>query len=160
MERLEICAITLFYLINQLQPYASRASADSEVDSHNLVIASHYLTQLSELFECIRGLWCEWLEHSDNQTLINPLPNLLHSSNPGRPKFFITKEQLQYLHSMSFSWTRISKLLNVSYMTIYRRRHEFRIVDDVTGVSITENDLEIILHQLRQELPSFGQTMV
>ena len=158
VERLEICAYSVFHLINQLQSGAPTCAA---VDSRDLAIISHYVTQLTELLECLRGLWREWLDHTMSDHFpTQSLPNLHRSSNPGRPKFIITKEQLQYLRSMSFSWIQISKLLNVSYMTIYRRRHEFRMSDDISGVPITDNDLEIILHHLRHELPSFGQTMV
>ena len=38
----------------------------------------------------------------------------------GRPRFDISKEQLLYLYSFSFSWSDIAKVLGVSRMTIYR----------------------------------------
>ena len=43
----------------------------------------------------------------------------------GRPPFIVAKEQLEYLRSLSFSWTDIALLLGVSRMTLYRRRQEF-----------------------------------
>lgn len=92
VERLEICANTMFQLIYQLQ---SRIS-NGVVDSHGSAVVSQYVMQLTELLECLRGLWHEWLGNSDHiprQSLSqNHSPNLLYSSTPGRPKFIISKE--------------------------------------------------------------------
>ena len=41
-------------------------------------------------------------------------------NGPGRPRFDISKEQLEYLSSLSFKWNEIAVLLGVSRMTIYR----------------------------------------
>ena len=41
------------------------------------------------------------------------------------PRFLISREQLDYLLLMSFSWTEITTLIGVSRMTIYRRHDEF-----------------------------------
>ena len=42
------------------------------------------------------------------------------SLGKGRPRFLILREQLEYLHSMSFSGIEIATLIGVSRMTIYR----------------------------------------
>ena len=47
----------------------------------------------------------------------------------GRPRFDISYSQLEFLSSLSFSWTKIASLLGVSRMTIYRRRVEFHMID-------------------------------
>lgn len=56
-------------------------------------------------------------------------PPLVRSSR-GRPRFDITREQLVYLASMSFTWMGIANLLGVSRMTIYRRRVEYSLTED------------------------------
>ena len=38
----------------------------------------------------------------------------------GRPRYEISKEQLEYLSSLSFKWNEIAALLGVSRMTIHR----------------------------------------
>ena len=69
------------------------------------------------------------------------LSTVKHSTfnRPSRPKFYVTKEQLEYLSSMS-SWTQIAKFLGVSRMTVYRRRVEFGLLSDPT-TSISSIDL-------------------
>ena len=48
------------------------------------------------------------------------------NSNVGRPKFVITKEQLEFLRKdIGFSWVDIADLIGVSVSTILRRRHKF-----------------------------------
>ena len=39
---------------------------------------------------------------------------------PGRPRFDVSKEQLEYLSLLSFKWNEIAVLLGVSRMTVYR----------------------------------------
>ena len=45
----------------------------------------------------------------------------------GRPKFDIDKEQLEYLLSLSFSWSDIAALLGISRTTLYRYGSVFYI---------------------------------
>jgi len=58
----------------------------------------------------------------------------------GRPQFIISKEQLEYLHSMSFSWTSIASLFGVSRMTIFRRREEFGLINEPDR-TLTDSEL-------------------
>ena len=58
---------------------------------------------------------------------------------------------------MAFSWIQIARLLGVSYSTIYRRRQEYGLT---SLTAITDSELREVLHQLRQELPSMGQTLI
>ena len=50
-------------------------------------------------------------------------------NNTGRPLLAITRDQLEHLRSLHFSWQKISKLLHVSISTIQRRRKEFSMED-------------------------------
>ena len=60
---------------------------------------------------------------------------------------------------MSFSWKQIASIPGVSYMTIYRRRQEYGIPSRVDR-AISDIQLREHLHQLQQDLPSLGQTLV
>ena len=42
------------------------------------------------------------------------------ASGVGRPHFLIERQQLEYLTSLGFSWSRVAILLGVSRMTVYR----------------------------------------
>ena len=44
-------------------------------------------------------------------------------------------------------------------MTIYRRRQEYRMMENPSG-NITDDELREVLQQMRRELPSLGQTLV
>lgn len=84
---------------------------------------------------------------------------LLYSTGPGRPRFHITQEQIQYLRSLSFSWTDISRLLGVSRMTLHSRQAEFGILSEPSHSASNVNLIEVI-GELRRELPDIGQSMV
>ena len=60
---------------------------------------------------------------------------------------------------MSFSWVQIASLLGLSQMTIFRRRREFGLTESQRE-SISEDELELIIHQIRRDFPSLGQTLV
>ena len=60
---------------------------------------------------------------------------------------------------MSFSRVQIASLLGVSYTTIYCRRQDYGMTGG-DGGHITDSELCEVLHQLRQELPSLGQTLI
>ena len=76
----------------------------------------------------------------------------------GRPKFSISRNQLQYLSSLSFNWNEISNLIGVSRMTLYRRRREFDLLSD--GAPISDTDLQRELRRKRRQFPEMGETMI
>ena len=78
-----------------------------------------------------------------------------HSRQPGRPRFHITREQLQYLASMS----QIAQVLGVFHMTIYRRRVEYGMLNYASR-NITDEELHVVIDQIRRELPTLGETMM
>ena len=82
-----------------------------------------------------------------------------HVSRRGRPRFTIAREQLLYLRSLCFTWTDIALLLDVSRMTIFRRRQEFGMLDDATNV-INDTQLRLLLSDLRKSSPHLGEVMV
>ena len=85
--------------------------------------------QLSQLLNCVREISVEWQAHFDqiqmnartvsqHRDISFQLTTSRDTQGPGRPRFNITKEQLEYLSSMSFSWSQIATLMGVSRMTI------------------------------------------
>ena len=46
--------------------------------------------------------------------------NTVHTGRRGRPRFDITKDQIEYLASLSFTWSEIAALIGVSRTTIFR----------------------------------------
>jgi hypothetical protein len=115
LERLEMTLSTCSDLLHHI-----REQTDEELED--------YVSSLRELIDCIKVIYRKWAEY---QTILdsssefrNTLSYQAHatrdSSGPGRPKFQISKDQLEYLSSLGFKWNEIAALLGVSRMTIYR----------------------------------------
>ena len=122
VERLNTSIRNLSNLKDHLNGMAThRNSTQSEED-----VIHHFSTQITELTECVRSIASKWegyVEQFDSFRMADAYrAHTVPSPGPGRPRFEITKDQLEYLASLSFTWTEIASLLNVSQMTIYRRR--------------------------------------
>ena len=119
--------------------------------------------RLSELIDILWELVIMWRQYHETIEStsygVQYVAPLVHSNHRGRPHFLISRNQLEYLRSLSFTWSQISSLLGVSRMTIYRRREEFGMLDEqATGLS--DSELIALLEELRQEFPYIGQVMV
>ena len=63
----------------------------------------------------------------------------------GRKRYDISKDQLEHLRSLFFSWQKIADMPQVSVSTIQRRRNEFGLDDKFESYSdITDNELDEI----------------
>lgn len=85
-------------------------------------------------------------------------PSTVQSRGRGRPKFDIKADQLEYLRSLSFSWKDIAAMLGICRMTLYRRRVEYGMLRD--GRSIEDDELLILLREMRIDFPDMGEIMV
>lgn len=151
VDRLQMWIVSVAHLVTHLE---SRSASN---------VAVVYVSCLNELIEHLRAVlnvWNSKLEdYNDGQ---NPYSYSVQVETPhrtGRPRFMISKEQIEYLRSMSFTWVQISDLLGVSYMTIYRRRVEYGIIDN-RGRDVSDADILRLVSELRREQPALGQTMV
>lgn len=75
------------------------------------------------------------------------------TSGRSRPRFDISIDQIEYLRSLSFTWTDIASLLGVSRMTVFWRRVEFEMVNE-TQESMT------IVSTVRRDLPNVGEKIM
>ena len=82
-----------------------------------------------------------------------------NGASRGRPRFIISKEQLEYLRSLSFTWTDISSLLGVSRMTIFRRCQEFGLIDEPDRV-LTDSELANKVSQIKNTIPDAGEKLI
>lgn len=83
------------------------------------------------------------------------LPSIVQGGGRGRPS---KADQLEYLRSLSFSWTEISAMLGISRMTLYRRHIEYGMLRD--GRSIDYDELLVLLREMRVDFPDMGEIMV
>ena len=111
------------------------------------------------LEQCIQ-LWREYMDGLGTVSGNEYTPSLEYSGRgAGRPRFTISKEQLLYLRSLSFTWTSISKMLMVSRMTIYRRRVEYDLNED-NSLSISDEVLATAVRGIIEQHPAVGQSFV
>ena len=76
----------------------------------------------------------------------------------GRPRFDVSKDQLEYLSSLSFTWTEIASLLGVSRMTVYRRRRELNVLNQ--GEDISDAQLHSVVREIQVRSPNMGEVMI
>ena len=52
----------------------------------------------------------------------------------GRPRFRVTKAQIESLREIGFSWTKIAELIGVSRITLYRDSGNWRSESNIITV--------------------------
>ena len=119
----------------------------------------HYESSLNELVECLSEVYSNLGIHLDRVQLSPRYQSgVIPTGARGRPRFDVNADQLEYLESLSFSWTDIASMLGVSRMTIYRRRLEYGMLQE--GRDIEEEELMVLLQEMRAEFPEMGEIMV
>ncbi len=63
-----------------------------------------------------------------------------HTGNPGCPRVEVSREQLDFLRSLQFTWKRIAKLLGVSVSTITRKINIYQLEEDLPEWSQLSDD--------------------
>lgn len=131
-------------------------SEESSISNSESSIIGDYVILLEEVFVHLCSTAEEWDVHLDN---IYSYWAPTVQGQIGRPPFSISRDQLEYLSSMSFTWTQIASMLGVSRMTVYRRRIEYGIPSR-SGHALSDDDLGIVVQQITAEMPAMGETMV
>ena len=155
----EYCINRLAMCFRNLTSVKEAIEMAANPDTYNII------SELNELLECVSLMYAQWssyetsiidAQHSQSGYRV---PTRTADGTRGRPRFEISKEQLIYLKSLSFTWSEIASLLNVSRMTIYRRRREYDMLEEAPR-SMTANELTQFVEELRTQLPDIGETLV
>ena len=123
VERLDLCISTCTILREHLSPNTGIVDA---IDDDEEVIIMRYRAELEGLVDCLIDIQAQWKcyrEMLDAQVPVNGLSFRVGTTITlcrGRPQFNVSKEQLEYLSSLGFSWTEVASIFGVSRMTIYR----------------------------------------
>lgn len=150
LERMEVCIVSLNGVKVSLEE-GIPAGDDTR---------RQYLTEVNELLRICRNLSVNWEQKLElGRQVTSNSPPIERRAGRGRPKFVITREQLLYLLSMSFSWSNIAKMLGVSRMTIHRRRIEYSLTGDPRNVP-TDGQLQAVVRQIKDGQPNMGEVMV
>ncbi len=117
------------------------------------------VSNMQGLLVNLRVIVCKWNDYLEDYDTGHTNVQSRHRQARGRPRYSIGKQQIEYLRSMYFSWTEISEMFGVSYMTIYRRRMEYGISGS-RGRDIDDAQLTEIITDMRREQREVGQTMM
>ena len=80
---------------------------------------------------------------------------------PGRRTVVITRQQIEALREIHFSWSSIARLLGVSERTLERRRREFQMpIGKACYSDISDEELDRIVSQIIGLTPNAGETLV
>jgi len=157
IERLEVCIITVTRLKEHLENGITR------VQSEYHEVVTRYKNSMEALVVYLRSLSEEWDRYiASMERMSESLRYTVattESSGRGRPRFIIAKEQLEYLCSLSFSWTDMALLLGVSRMTLYRRREEFGMLDEPSRV-LNDSELKTKVSEIKSTLPGVGEKLI
>ena len=164
IERTRTCIVNVSslrdHLRNALDGWSSSAAQQNQGEINAL---EHYETLLFELLGLLRRIGQQWqvyLDQLDVQAASTSYQvSSVSSGRRGRPRFDITADQIIYLHSLSFLWKKISSLLGVSRMTIYRRRVQYGLVHPAYQ-TLTDAQLQATVREIHSQQPTLGEVMV
>ena len=150
IRRLQDAAITLRLLIDHASEVAARpGNEDLDLIAQNLSSLLQRTKQICENLSLCRpdslyvGFFC---------------PRSKPDVGPGRPQVEVSKEQLEFLRSLHFSWSNIAKLLGVSLSTITRKREQWQMNQETSQWSeISEEELEDTVREIRILTPNIGE---
>ena len=82
----------------------------------------------------------------------------LFSGDRGRPRFLVTKEQLEFINC-GFHCPEIGKILGISESTVRRRLKDFGI-SAKRFTRLTDRELDCTLQEIKRDFPDSGYRMV
>ena len=89
-----------------------------------------FLGELQDLLSALQEVKSRWEDiESGTATPATLQPDIIKGPGRGRPKLFIQKDQITFLHDLRFSWTQIASLFGISRQTLYTMRCENGLTD-------------------------------
>jgi hypothetical protein len=81
-------------------------------------------------------------------------------SMPGRPKFEISRDQLQYLIEHNFTAVQISNMPGISLRIIRRRMHEQGLNTSQPFFELADEELDRVVVEIKNHHSKYGYRMV
>ena len=78
----------------------------------------------------------------------------------GRPKITINLDQVELLRSAGYTWYEIGDAFMVSRSTVWRRLKQAGVNLPSKYSDISDNDLDALVHDIRQRHPHSGQSLI
>ncbi|CAH3191967.1 unnamed protein product [Porites evermanni] len=77
----------------------------------------------------------------------------------GRPKYFLSRDQLEFLLSLGFNKTQLSEMLGMSARTIQRRMAEYGLSSNNYS-DLSEEELDRMVTEIKEQFPRAGYRQV
>ena len=140
-------------------------------DHFQVVIALQSVVQVTIGHEELKGLF-ENLVHELHKLLdevrpqngpqeatgMNKFSLLRNYDTGGRPKYAITKEQIETLRDSGMNWKSIAQTMGISERTLYKYRKDFNLSE--TFSEISDADLKSAIESILEQTPFAGETYV
>ena len=78
----------------------------------------------------------------------------------GRPRIPVDLEDVEFLHSLRFSWVQIADILGISQSTLYRRLDEEGICRLTRYTEISGRNLDRVIERVKRAHPDDGERLL
>lgn len=82
------------------------------------------------------------------------------TGNRGRPRYNITRQQLEYFIDYGFSAREIATLLGVSEATVQRRFQEYKLHTSVAFTPLSDEELDEVVKDIKRDFVQSGYRMI
>ena len=96
----------------------------------------------------------------DEEPVINFNMETTLTGNRGRPRYIISKEQLQYFMEYGFKGHELAIMLGVSEATVRRRLQDFGLSSSTNFFSLTDKQLDTIVRGIKKDFVQSGYRRV
>eukprot|EP00794_Sanderia_malayensis_P017176 gene17176-18905_t len=79
-------------------------------------------------------------------------------STGGRPRYVITRQQIECLRETGMSWRKIASSLGINERTLLRRRAEFNMLENFSDIS--DEDLDYHVSEILRLTPFAGESLI
>ncbi|XP_058883243.1 uncharacterized protein LOC117420690 isoform X1 [Acipenser ruthenus] len=114
---------------------------------------------INRLFDAVRTVYGEVDQRLAPRSQFEFLFNSPLESTRGRPRYCITKDQLQQLRATGMPWCSIAACLCTSERTLFRRRQQYGMTGE-NYANISNSELDNIIREILRETPNAGGNYV
>ena len=151
----EATVIRLEIYIRALLAIRERIEAEGGSDFGDVI------SELSDLLSALQEIKGRWEDIESGTAKTATLqPYIIKGQGRGRPKLFISKEQITFLRDLRFSWTQIASLFGVSRRTLFNMRSEYGLPADHDFSDISNMELRSYVEHIKRSMPDAGQNMI
>ena len=125
---------------------------------NNILVLLH---RLLEIYDCLVTRYGErlrWIEEHEQDNSFHCEQEQMGTR--GRPRFVVSKPQIEGLQELGFSWSKIARMIAISRTTLYRRRLALGIGNDIEFDQLEDDEVDRLVGSVIQLSPNSGEVMV